>query len=141
MIYLGLDYGSKRLGMAISDQSGTIATPLGMIKYTDDKQLMASLKEIIETKKIDVIILGFPKNMDNSIGIRAETVLAFKKKIEATFKIKVILEDERLTSKRASSILIQADMSRRKRKEVIDKLAANIILQSYLDKKKGKQNG
>lgn len=141
MIYLGLDYGSKRLGMAISDQSGTIATPLGMIKYTDDKQLIASLKEIIETKKINVIILGFPKNMDNSIGIRAETVLAFKKKIEANFKIKVILEDERLTSKRASSILIQADMSRRKRKEVIDKLAANIILQSYLDKKKGKQNG
>ena len=135
MRYLGLDLGTKTLGVALSDKSGFIASFYKNISYNDMDILLEQIKNIAEEKEVKKIILGFPKNMNNSIGERAEETILFKNKLEELIKIEVILEDERLTTKVAESLLIKADMSRIKRKKVIDGLSAVIILQSYLDRK------
>jgi putative holliday junction resolvase len=136
---LGLDLGSKTLGLAISDVSGLIATSLKTINYSNEdyNTLTNELAAIITDRSIEKLILGFPKNMNNSIGPRAEKTLEFKKILEDKLNIEVILQDERLTTKLANNMLISADMSRNKRKQVVDKLAASYILQSYLDSMKG----
>ena len=139
MRYLGLDLGTKTLGLSISDKTGLIATSLFTIKHNlDFDYLIEELKKVDIEKEINALVLGFPKNMNNSIGEKGELVLEFKKKLEENFNIPVFLEDERLTTKVAENILIQADMSRKKRKKIIDKVAANVILQSFLDKRKRK---
>ena len=135
MRYLGLDLGTKSLGISISDRTGLIASFYQNIKYEDEKQLLSSLKEILEKENIDKIVLGYPKNMDNSEGFRAEETLEFKEKLEKIFSGEIILEDERLTTKVATDVLIDADMSRKKRKKVIDGVSAVVILQSYLDRR------
>ena len=133
MRYLGLDLGTKTLGIAISE-SGVIANSLTTLRHDNDfDYLISELKNIIEEKKINVLVLGLPKNMNNTIGERGEMVLNFKEKL-SVFSLPVVLEDERLTTKVAENILITADVSRKKRKKVIDKMAAVVILQSYLDK-------
>ena len=135
MTYLGLDLGTKTLGIAVSDKTGLIATSLTTIRHdTDFNYLIDEILKIIQERNIDKIVLGLPKNMNNSIGERAEMVIEFKKLLENKTNIPVILEDERLTTRVAEQILITADVSRKKRKKVIDKMAANVILQSYLDK-------
>lgn len=134
MRYLGLDLGSKTLGIAISDRTGMIASFYKSIRYNDEKFLIDSLRDIISSLEVSVIVLGFPKNMDNSIGFRARETLLFKEKLEV-FGLPVVLEDERLTTMVAESVLIDADMSRKKRKKVIDGVSAVVILQSYLDRK------
>lgn len=138
MKYLGLDLGAKTLGVSISDLTKTIASTYTTIRFADSDYDSAinALKEILDSEPIEKIILGFPKNMNNSVGERAEITLAFKEKLENTFGIPVEMQDERLTSKQAESYMIEADMSRRKRKKKVDSLAANIILQTYLDKRK-----
>jgi putative holliday junction resolvase len=139
MRYLGLDLGSKTLGIAISDVSGLIATSLKTINFNNEDYsiLINELKNIITDRNIEKLVLGFPKNMNNTIGYRAEKTLEFKKILEDYLNIEVILQDERLTTKLADNMLISADMSRKKRKEVVDKLAASYILQSYLDRMRG----
>ena len=138
MRYLGLDLGTKTLGISISE-TGIISNPLIILRHDEDfDYLIDELKKIIIDKKIDVLVLGLPKNMNNTIGERGEMVLKFKEKLEV-FNLPIVLEDERLTTKVAESILINADVSRKKRKQVIDKMAANVILQSYLDR--GGYNG
>lgn len=136
MRYLGLDLGSKTLGMAISDATGMIANRLDTLFFDseDYDSLLEPLKRIVIENDIEKIILGFPKNMDNSIGQRAEITLEFKNKIEEVLGLEVILEDERLTSVISNQILIEANMSRKKRKKKVDGVAAVLILQSYLDK-------
>ena len=138
MRYLGLDLGTKTLGVAISDPTLTIASVLKTIYFDDEDytKLIAPIKEIIKEYNIDKIILGYPKNMNNSIGPRAEITIEFKKQLESTLKIPIILEDERLTSVISNQVLISADLSRKKRKKKVDGLAAQIILQSYLDKER-----
>lgn len=138
MRYLGLDLGSKTLGIATSDLTETIATTLTTLRFQDENydSLLVPLKKIIVEEQIDKIVLGLPKNMDNSIGERAEIAIAFKGKLESEFEIEVILEDERLTSVISNQILIQADVSRKKRKNKVDGIAAQLILQSYLDRMK-----
>lgn len=138
MKYLGLDLGTRTLGVAISDITKTIATTCQTIHFEDSDYDSAinKLASIIESEPIEKIVLGLPKNMNNSMGERALTTLEFKKKLEDTFKIEVVMQDERLTTKEASGYMIEADMSRKKRKKKIDSLAANIILQSYLDKER-----
>ena len=138
MKYLGLDLGTKSLGIAISDITKTIATVYKTIHFAEEdyKGLIKELTPIIEEESIEKIVLGFPKNMNNSIGPRAEGTLEFKKLLEKEFNIDVVLQDERLSTREASSYMIAADMSRQKRKKKIDGLAANIILQTYLDKRK-----
>ena len=134
MTYLGLDLGTKTLG--ISKSSGIIATLYKTIRHDNDYDyLIEELKKIKELEKVDKIILGFPKNMNNTVSNMANIVLEFKKKIEKELNIEVILEDERLTSKISNDILIKADTSRLKRKKVVDGVASVLILQSYLDRK------
>ena len=135
--YLGLDLGTRSLGVAISDLTKTIASTYTVLRFdeADYDEAIKKLAPIIEQEPIEKIVLGFPKNLNNSVGPRAETTLDFKRLLEETFNIEVVLQDERLSTKEASMYMIEADMSRKKRKEKIDSLAANIILQTYLDKK------
>ena len=136
MRYLGLDLGSKTLGMAISDATGMIASNLGTLYFEseDYDSLLEPLKKIILDNAVEKIVLGLPKNMDNTIGTRAMITLEFKDKLENNLGIEVIMEDERLTSVISNNVLISADISRKKRKKKVDGLAAVLILQSYLDK-------
>ena len=136
MKYLGLDLGTKTLGLAISDPLGIIATSYKILRHDEDyDSLLPMLKEEIEKNHIEALVLGFPKNMNNSVGERGEIALAFKEKLEEEFQLPVYMQDERLTTRQAENLLISNDTSRKKRKKVIDSLAATIILQSYLDRK------
>lgn len=135
MRYLGLDLGKKSLGLAISDKTGTIATFYKNIRYEDENKLIQELIEIIKKEQIDKLVLGYPKNMDNSEGFRAQETNEFKQKLEDKIDKEIILQDERLSTRLAESVLINADISRKKRKKVIDGLSAVIILKSYLDRK------
>ena len=138
MKYIGLDLGTRTLGVSISDTTKTIATADGTIRFDEDNydEAISKLSTIMEKEPIEKIILGFPKNMNGTVGPRALVTLNFKKKLEDTFKIHVDMQDERLSTKEASGYMIKADISRKKRKQKIDSLAANIILQTYLDKRK-----
>lgn len=139
MRYLGLDLGSKTLGIAISDRTNTIASIYKTIFFKEDDydSLIPELINIVKEEDISVIVLGLPKNMNNTIGTRAEITLEFKKKLEDSIGIKVELMDERLTSVIANNVLISADVSRKKRKKKVDGMAALLILQSYIDKNGG----
>lgn len=139
MKYLGLDLGTRTLGISISDLTHTIATTYKTIRYEEGDYdfLLTELKEIIKLEKIEKIILGLPKNMNNTIGESAIRCLEFKEKIENNLNIEVIMQDERLTTIEATNYMIEANISRKKRKQKIDSLAANIILQTYLDRMRG----
>ena len=138
MKYLGLDLGTRTLGLSISDLTHTIASTYKTIRYeeNDYEFLLNELKNIIEEEKIGKLVLGLPKNMNNTIGESAERCMNFKKFLEENLNIVVEMQDERLTTKEATNYMIEANMSRKKRKQKIDSLAANIILQTYLDRKK-----
>ena len=140
MKYMGLDLGTRTLGISISDATHTIATSYKTIRFEDSQydSLIGQLKTIIDDNNIGKIVLGLPKNMNNTIGDRALTTLEFKEKLEKNFNIEVVMQDERLSTVEATNYMIQADMSRKKRKTKVDALAANIILQTYLDKEKGR---
>ena len=134
MRYMGLDLGTKTLGISLSN--GVIASVYGTLRHDEEYDRIANeVKDLAIEKKVDVIVLGFPKNMNNTIGERAEITLEFKKKLEELTNLPVELEDERLTSVVANNVLINADTSRKKRKEREDGMASVIILQSYLDRK------
>ena len=134
MRYMGLDLGTKTLGISLSN--GVIASVYGTLRHDEEYDRIANeVKDLAIEKKVDVIVLGFPKNMNNTIGERAEITLEFKKKLEELTNLPVELEDERLTSVVANNVLINADTSRKKRKERVDGMASVIILQSYLDRK------
>lgn len=139
MRYLGLDLGTRTLGISLSDTTLTIASSFKTIRFNDSDydSLIPELKSLAEEFKISKFVLGLPKNMNNTIGDRGQTTIEFKNKLEESLNIDVVLQDERLSTVEATNYMIKADMSRKKRKEKIDSLAANIILQSYLDKMKG----
>lgn len=135
MKYLGLDLGKKSLGIAISDKTGIIATFYKNIRYEDENKLLEEILQIIEKESIDKIVLGYPKNMNGSEGFRAEETKEFMKKLQNKTDKEIILQDERLSTRMAESVLIGADVSRKKRKKVIDGLSAVVILKAYLDRK------
>lgn len=136
MRYLGLDLGTKTLGLALSDELGMIATSYKILHHNEDyDSLIPLLKKEIEEKNVKELVLGFPKNMNNTIGTRGEIALEFKTKLEEAFNLPVHMEDERLTTVEAENILLTNNTSRKKRKKVIDSMAATIILKSYLDRK------
>jgi len=136
MRYLGLDLGSRTLGVSVSDPTGLIASSYTVIRHNEEyTRLINDVKTIVSEKKIDEIVLGLPKNMNNTIGPKGELSYKFKEMLENAINIPVHLVDERLTTKQATDILISNDTSRKKRKKVVDSMAATIILQSYLDKK------
>ena len=134
MRYIGLDLGTKTLGISLSN--GVIATNYTTLRHNENYDyLVDEVDKLVKEKHIDKIVLGFPKNMNNTIGERANITLEFKKKLEDKTNLEVIMEDERLTSKVAEQVVIKADTSRKKRKERVDGVASVIILQSYLDRK------
>ncbi|MBR7042030.1 MAG: Holliday junction resolvase RuvX [Bacilli bacterium] len=133
---LGLDLGSKTLGISISDKTNLIASVYTTLYFKDEDyhSLIMPLKEIIDKEEIDTLVLGLPKNMNNTLGERALITLEFKDMLESELNIKVIMEDERLTSVISNNVLIDANVSRMKRKKKVDGMAAVIILQGYLDR-------
>jgi putative holliday junction resolvase len=134
--YLGLDLGSKTLGVAIST-SGIIASALETYRFTENKyeDAIQIVVKLIETHQIDTIVLGFPKHMNNDIGIRGRISEDFKKMIEEKKKVEVVLWDERLSTKTALRVMIKGSERRDKQKSKKDELAAVVILQNYLDYK------
>lgn len=137
MRYLGLDLGSRTLGVAISDPTGLIASSYRVIRHNEEyDKIINDVEKIVLEKEIDEIVLGLPKNMNNTIGPKGELSYKFKEKLENKLHIPVHLMDERLTTKQATDLLIRNDTSRKKRKQVVDAMAATIILQSYLDKER-----
>ena len=137
MRYMGLDLGTKTLGVALTDSSGTIASPLKTIKYDNIDSLIDEVINIIEEKNVSEIALGLPKNMDNSMGFAADRSLSFKEKLEQRTDVKVTLVDERLSTVEAQNYLINEGMRREKRKKVIDAVAASVILNTFI-RMKGK---
>lgn len=138
MRYLGIDLGSKTVGLAMSDTTLTIASTYKTIFFKDENynSTINEIKDIIKEYNITKIILGLPKNMNNTLGERAEITLKYKELLEKSTDLPVIMFDERLTSVISNSILIEADISRKKRKKKVDSIAAQIILQDYLNKEK-----
>lgn len=136
MRYLSLDVGEKTIGIAISDILGMTAQGVETIFRNSLKSDLQRIGEIILNCDVTSIIFGYPKNMDGSEGERCQFVKNFAKKVAAKFpEIEIIFWDERLTTVEAEKILISADLSRKKRKKIIDKIAAIYILQSFLDNK------
>ena len=129
---LGMDLGTKTLGLATSDKLGVIASPYKTIKYNDLQELVSEVKEIIEALHIEKLVLGFPKNMNNSLGFAVERTVNFKELLEKETNMSVVLIDERLSTVEAENILISSDMRRENRKKVIDAVAASIILDTFL---------
>ena len=139
MRIIGLDYGTKTVGVALSDALGITAQPVETITRKEENKLRktyARIEAIIEENDVEKIVVGLPKNMNNTIGPKGELSLSFKKKLEDRLDIPVYLQDERLTTREAEAVLISNNTRRNNRKKVIDSLAATIILQSYLDKEK-----
>ncbi|WP_163526436.1 Holliday junction resolvase RuvX [Halobacillus ihumii] len=132
---IGLDVGEKTIGVAISDALGWTAQGLTTLKWDERDYTTAKepLKKLIDENTITEAVVGLPKNMDGTIGPRGEASQQFAKWLEKHYKLTVHLWDERLTTMAAERVLLEADVSRAKRKKVIDKMAAVIILQSYLD--------
>lgn len=135
MRILGLDVGSKTIGIAISDALKMTAQGLTTITWTEHDMSSADdeLKKIIEENDISEIVVGLPKHMNGSIGERGEFSKTYAKRLEKTFQLPVHLMDERLSTVAAERVLLEADVSREKRRKVIDKMAAVMILQSYLN--------
>ncbi|MFP4016964.1 MAG: Holliday junction resolvase RuvX [Halanaerobiales bacterium] len=142
---MGLDYGDKTIGVAISDPMGWTAQSKGVIRRTNLTDDFRELKEYIDEYSVDEVVVGLPINMNGTMGKRAEKTKEFVNFLKKRLDLPIKLWDERLSTSQAEGILLEADMSRKKRKKVIDQLAANIILQSYLDaqskNKEDKSNG
>ena len=132
---IGLDVGSKRIGIAISDPFGWTAQPVMTLHRTELSDDLAKINELIIKENAKSLVLGLPKNMDGSVGFQGEEVRAFSEELKAVIdpQISISFWDERLSSVAAERILIEGNVSRKKRKGVIDKMAAVVILQTYLD--------
>jgi len=133
---LGLDVGDKTIGIAVSDMLGLTAQGLETIRRTSNEADINRIKEIVKEKEITEIVIGLPKNMNGTIGPQGEKVIKFAERIKKKINANIVFWDERLTTVAAERMLISADVSRKKRKQIIDKVAAVYILQSYLDSKK-----
>jgi len=133
MKILGIDYGEKRIGLAVSDPSNMVAGSLNVLKRNRTRSWFKELKLIIDENKIEKIVVGLPVNMNGSLGEKGREVLAFVEVLKKGVKVPVVTWDERLTTVSAEKLLRQAKLSREKRKDILDKLSASIILQSYLD--------
>lgn len=135
MRIIGMDYGSTTLGISISDETKTIATGVETIRYKTMEELLNKVDTYFNKYNIEEVVLGDPKNLDGSISKRCEETYKFKEILENRYNVKVIMEDERLTTVIANQVLLENNTRRDKRKKVVDKLASTIILQGYLDRK------
>ena len=130
---LGLDVGKKTIGVAVSDPLGFTAQGLTTIRRTKKEQDIQEIKKFCDEYDVKVIVIGLPKNMNGTIGPSGEITMAFGKLIEEELKVEIKFWDERLTTVAAHKAMIEADLSRRKRKKIVDKVASTYILQGYLD--------
>ena len=136
MRYLGLDLGSRTLGVAVSDKTGLIASNYKTIRQQEEyDRLLYEVRDLVNELEVDTVVLGFPKNMNNTIGPKGELSLDFKSKLEEILTVPIVLQDERLSTKSALDTLIKGNVSRKDRKKVVDSVAATIILQTYLDRR------
>ena len=134
---LGMDLGTKTLGLATSDRLGIISSPYKVIRYDDVNKLVDEVVALISELKIDTLVLGYPKNMNNTLGEAVERTNNFKKLLEEKVDMPINLVDERLSTVEAENYLINEDMRREDRKKIIDAVAASIILDTYLRMNKG----
>lgn len=136
MKIMGLDFGSKTVGVAISDALGITAQGIEIVRRTSEnklRQTLARIETLIQENEVGKLVLGFPKNMNNTIGDRAEKSLAFKEMLERRTGLEVVMWDERLTTVEANRTLMESNVRREDRKKYVDQLAAVYILQGYLD--------
>lgn len=139
MSIMGIDYGDKRIGVAITDELTGSAHPL---KVIGNSLAIKEIKKLIaEYGNVEKLVIGMPYNLKDEVAFKAKQVLVWIEKLRAEISIPIVTWDERFSTSDAKDILIAADVSRKKRKEVIDKMAACIILQSYVDSRKGKISG
>ncbi len=141
MRIMGLDFGSKTVGVAVSDPLGITAQGIEIIRRDQENKIrktLARIEELVKEYEVTRIILGFPKNMNNTIGERGEKTMEFKAMIERRTGLEVILWDERLTTVAADKAMIEAGIRRENRKNYVDRIAATFILQGYLDGNQGK---
>jgi putative pre-16S rRNA nuclease len=131
---IGIDYGSVRMGLAMSDETRTIAGGLEVYRRRGEAQDIAHLAAIVVQHAAELVVLGLPYNMDGSLGPKAEEVLRFKSALERAIPCPVVTIDERLTTVEAERVLLEGDLSRAKRRDLRDQVAAVLILQHYLDR-------
>ena len=133
---MSLDLGSRTIGVAVSDLTGLIANGVETIRRTSPERDFVRIGELVNQWEVEEIVLGYPKNMNGTIGERAELTKAFAEELRSRFPgVSVVLWDERLSTVAAERVLIEADLQRKKRRKVIDMMAAVVILQNYLDSK------
>ena len=133
MRILGLDYGSKRIGVAVCDELGMTAQGLATIARKNRRHDLEEIARFIRTYNVEKIVIGYPLRLDGTEGIQCEKTTKFASLLESTFSLPVIRWDETLSTKEAEEILIRANMRRDKRKNIVDRVAASLILQGYLD--------
>lgn len=139
---MGLDVGDKTIGVAMSDELQTIATPLKIVHRTESiRKDIGEIRKLAEENGVDLIVVGLPLMMDGSIGIQAQKVLEFVEQLKRRTRAEIVTWDERLSTSEVERMLISSDQSRSKRKQVIDKLAAAVILQSYMERHLTGKNG
>ena len=131
--YVGIDFGDQRIGVSISDKEKKIAFPLGIIQRENKSFGINKLKKMIKNKDVESFVVGLPVRSDGEIGVQGEKVLKYIENLKTHFPYKIVTWDERFTTIIAEKSLLEKDMKRQKRREVIDAIAAQIILQSYLD--------
>ena len=137
---MGLDVGSHTIGVAVSDELGMTAQPVATIRRKTMDEDVRQIKNIIALYQIDKIVVGLPRNMNGTVGKQAEAIFKWIKTIQQRIHLPIVTWDERLSTVGASRVLLEADLSREKRKKVIDKLAAVFILQGYLDRTRIQNN-
>lgn len=135
MKLLGLDYGDRRIGVALSDAFGWTAQGIEVIQRREDDSHLQRIAELAKLHEAEEVVVGLPKNMNGTIGPRGELCIEFAESLRELLGLPVHLWDERLTTVSAERTLLEADVSRKKRKQVVDKIAAGLILQNYLDSK------
>jgi putative Holliday junction resolvase len=136
MRYLGLDVGDRHIGVALSDETATIASGLSTLERTGPRKDVRAVAELVRRHDAGEVVVGLPRRLDGTVGEQARKVLAFMDALRATLRVPVVPWDERLTTVMASDALIAGGVSRRQRKAVVDKVAAILILQNYLDYRK-----
>lgn len=136
MRIMGLDVGTKRIGVAVSDETGSIAQGRKTVARTSDAKAIAAIKEMAFADEVAEIVVGLPLNMDGSEGPSAEGCRKFAEKLSEALNVPVKFWDERLSTREAENVMLMGDVSRAKRKKAVDKLAAVVILQSYLDSRR-----
>ena len=131
---LGIDFGTRRIGLALSDPTGTLASPLPFLENTGPREVAAKLQELVQTHGVETVVIGLPRNMDGTYGPSAQKVRDFITQIQAHLPAKIIPQDERLTTAQASKDLAQMGLSQKELRKKVDSSSAAIILQQFLDR-------